>query len=273
MPKLLHPTLTLVRGSHFVPSEFRTTQPVGQLQPPKFKLKLRKRCGVVGQETSPVSQPNPIPYQNGTFFGFGEITKRVKIKIDDKRMMGIGLLYALNGDSSTLRSTTMLPALRYRTPGYEYDAERDGRVHCTSRKTDEQYLFIGYLEEFQPEVDVPSRVEALEATHENPELTISESIGKEQRKNRRSQKPTLADELLRIGSLRTAGLDPDVDMQFLIAYLRESRATIYRKSQKKQFPPSQKRGGSVFWRLSVIERYRLGQWVAETDLGVAATHI
>lgn len=259
----------------FLPSESRTIEPVGQIQNPKVARDPEDGDGEDDrrQSTADLTTTNQVPYLTGIFFGFGEITQRVKIRIEDKRMMGTGALYAIDGESLELPDATMLPAPIHRAIGYQYDASRDVRIYCKTKKTDEQYVFFGCIEEFRPEVEAPPRVEASVASQEKPELPTVESLGKEPRKRGRRRRPAFADELGRIDSLKTAGLDPDVDMQFLIAYLRESRPTIYRKMKKGQFPPSQKRGGSVFWRMSVIERYRLGQWVAETDLNPMAGNI
>ena len=78
-------------------------------------------------------------------------------------------------------------------------------------------------------------------------------------------------ELVRVAQIRTTGLDPDVDMEFIRAYFPTSPATAYRKIKLGAFPKQIKRGSSSVWPFSVIEAYRLGQWVSSVDAGASGT--
>ncbi|WP_295855119.1 hypothetical protein [uncultured Xylophilus sp.] len=68
-------------------------------------------------------------------------------------------------------------------------------------------------------------------------------------------------ELDRIGAERAAGLDSTVRIEFLIIYLGESRANLYRKMSlvPAQFPQPVKRGRGSFWLMSVIDAYKTGK--------------
>jgi len=63
-----------------------------------------------------------------------------------------------------------------------------------------------------------------------------------------------------IAAQRAAGLDPDLRMSFIPAFLQESKASLYRK-MGKGFPHPIKRGKSSFWPMSQIEAYKAGQLV------------
>jgi predicted DNA-binding transcriptional regulator AlpA len=78
-------------------------------------------------------------------------------------------------------------------------------------------------------------------------------------------------ELVRIAQIRTTGLDPDVDMEFICAYFPTSPATAYRKIKLGTFPAPTKRGSRSVWPFSVIEAYRLGQWVNSVNAGASGT--
>ena len=78
-------------------------------------------------------------------------------------------------------------------------------------------------------------------------------------------------ELVRIERTRATGLDPHVDVEFIIAYFPTSRATAYRKIKLGTFPAPIKRGSRSVWPFSVIEAYRLGQWVSSADAGASGT--
>ena len=58
----------------------------------------------------------------------------------------------------------------------------------------------------------------------------------------------------------SAGLDPDLRMSFIPAFLQESKASLYRK-MGKGFPQPIKRGKGSFWPMSQIEAYKAGQLV------------
>ena len=63
-----------------------------------------------------------------------------------------------------------------------------------------------------------------------------------------------------IAAQRAAGLDPDLRMSFIPAFLQESKASLYRK-MGKGFPQPIKRGKGSFWPMSQIEAYKAGQLV------------
>lgn len=69
----------------------------------------------------------------------------------------------------------------------------------------------------------------------------------------------LKEEFARLGATVAQGFDPDVRLAHVIALTSESRATIYRKLAKGEFPIPMKRGRAIFWRLSQITEYRLGK--------------
>jgi len=68
-------------------------------------------------------------------------------------------------------------------------------------------------------------------------------------------KGTSSSHLDAIAAQQKAGLDPDVRMSFIVTYVGESRANIYRK-MGKEFPMPTKRGRGSFWPLSVIDAYK-----------------
>lgn len=69
---------------------------------------------------------------------------------------------------------------------------------------------------------------------------------------------TFVARLRSIADLRDAGLDPDVDLAFIVAYVGESRATIYDKVARGDLSKPVKRGRSSFWPLSVVDAYKKG---------------
>jgi predicted DNA-binding transcriptional regulator AlpA len=73
-----------------------------------------------------------------------------------------------------------------------------------------------------------------------------------------NRRVVFAERLRRIADLRGAGLDPDVDLAFIVAYVGESRATIYGKVARGDLPKPVKRGRSSFWPLSVVDAYKKG---------------
>lgn len=99
-------------------------------------------------------------------------------------------------------------------------------------------------------VPVTKRASTLDAdnatsTHQNAPLQRTEG----------KAKATALPHIDAIAAQRQAGLDPDVRMSFIVTYVGESRANIYRK-MGKEFPMPTKRGRGSFWPLSVIDAYK-----------------
>lgn len=67
-------------------------------------------------------------------------------------------------------------------------------------------------------------------------------------------------ELADISADIKAGLDPYVRHSFIVRYLRESRATLYRKMKQDLFPKPVKRDRGSFWPMSQIEAYKRGEY-------------
>ena len=103
------------------------------------------------------------------------------------------------------------------------------------------------------------------------EQVSAERLGMPVHKSVAARQTRFQQELVRIAQIRTTGLDPDVDMEFIRAYFRTSPATAYRKIKLGTFPRQIKRGSSSVWPFSVIEAYRLGQWVSSADAGASGT--
>lgn len=71
----------------------------------------------------------------------------------------------------------------------------------------------------------------------------------------KGKKRSLASQVDAIAAQRQAGLDPDVRMSFIVTYVGESRANLYKK-MGQDFPMPTKRGRGSFWPLSVIDAYK-----------------
>jgi predicted DNA-binding transcriptional regulator AlpA len=67
-------------------------------------------------------------------------------------------------------------------------------------------------------------------------------------------------ELASISAHRQAGLDPDVKVAFIVQYVHESHANLYRKMAAGLFPKPIKRGRGSFWPMSQVEAYKRGEY-------------
>lgn len=103
------------------------------------------------------------------------------------------------------------------------------------------------------------------------EQVSAKMLGRPAHKSVAARQARFQQELVRIAQIRTTGLDPDVDMEFIRAYFPTSPATAYRKIKLGTFPAPIKRGSRSVWPFSVIEAYRLGQWVSSVDAGASGT--
>lgn len=238
---------------------------------------MSKLIRVLKKKRNFVPKKKRVHVSDALYCGVHARTGGLKLLIEGKRKVGFGELYLLGSVEEQTGPTVKLPELKLVVPGIDFDAKLKVRLYCRCNKSGTEYLFCGYIEDYWPkEIAFTAPVDVLVPQLGTPAVSPDESqeIVKTPLKPKRAStvrcRPTFDEELRRICSMRDAGLDPDLDMNFLIGYLPEGRATIYRKLKKKQFPPPLKRGGKVIWRLSVIEKYRLGQWVGKTDMDPAA---
>ena len=195
---------------------------------------------------------------------------------DGQKLMGVGLLEACGDANAPHLDNTV-----YTVPGYVANATKDKVWMCRGAMDGKPFRFTGRMIPYVPAVkssssaahpmDVEQMMRA--ATDVNPpsldampmtadacsSISPTAAPAEVRKRTMRALPANYATELERIRLARAAGLDPDVRIDFIVPYLSESRANIYRKLKLGQFPKSVKRGRGSYWPLSVVEAYRTGK--------------
>ncbi len=205
------------------------------------------------------------------YLGFNEKQHRFIFLKDGERLWGHGSLY------KAFKSTTSQHALKPYKTTRESDAfEHTGaKLRCIGHKTGKAYMFRGELiaeagKSFtappasKPTADLAGKqptppVQKQDCANDAVPPTTAARPTAEAKTTRRAER-SYEDRLHELTAQRKAGLDPYVDLKFLIQHLDESRATIYRKTALGKFPLPIKRGGGRinYWLFSEIEAYKAG---------------
>jgi len=193
---------------------------------------------------------------------------RFRIKVRGKNALVCGVAYQVI--SSVKRTADgkklWVEKLFGTTPGYKALALHDQRfiAHCPTSGT--RFRVIGQLKYLDAKrAVVPVNVHPVETNQAANGIAIALSphaVDAIPRGRTQRTKRAFALELEAIAAQRAAGLDPDVRLWFITAYLGESRANLYRKLGTT-FPKPIKRGRSSFWPMSVIEEYKVGTYCGE----------
>jgi predicted DNA-binding transcriptional regulator AlpA len=151
------------------------------------------------------------------------------------------------------------------TPGYQESAYSDKSIvaHCPT--TGKSYRVTGLFKKLNPKPiltnchseDVSASIECQSQNEKSESPLVVKVDGRIQRTQVAFQR-----EFEVIAAQRAAGLDPDLRMSFIPAFLGESKASLYRK-MGKGFPQPIKRGKGSFWPMSQIEAYKAGQLVGD----------
>jgi predicted DNA-binding transcriptional regulator AlpA len=153
--------------------------------------------------------------------------------------------------------------LRSTTPGYKASTSRDQRLIAYCPNTGTRFRIVGqvkHLVESSASGSVNSHSEKTKCKSGDGANTLSRNSANESQKaSDKQSKHAFAREYEAIAIQRSAGLDPDVRLWFITAYLGESRANLYRK-MGVSFPKPIKRGKSSFWPMSLIEAYKAGTY-------------
>lgn len=199
---------------------------------------------------------------------------RHRIMLNGERNVATAVLYEIVSNNKLDAKAGSIRRLVSTTPGYEKGAEGEVNFVAQCPESKKRYRLIGWLKSCsaKPTLPVPMVPVALvepatpTATTREVGKTISKataSEGKVLKKNRSRavhEHHACARELERIAAHRAAGLDPDLRMEFIVDYLGESRATLYRK-MGKSFPMPIKRGKGSFWPMSQIDAYKAGTYL------------
>lgn len=149
------------------------------------------------------------------------------------------------------------------TPGYQESGCSDKSVVAYCPKTGKSYRVTGLFQKLNPKPivtnchseDASASIECQSQIEKSESPLVVKVDGSIQRTQAAFQR-----ELEVIAAQRAAGLDPDLRMSFIPAFLGESKASLYRK-MGKEFPQPIKRGKGSFWPMSQIEAYKAGQLV------------
>lgn len=192
---------------------------------------------------------------------------RIRVKVRGQNYLVTGTLaqrsMLVNASGKKKFSYTQLVS----TPGYKPSADCDKKVIAWCKVAAKSYRVVGQFKKLTPKPLTRSNAVGQTSTAASVQLAGTEFA--------RHQAAAAKDGNLRpprsyqvhferIFAQRAAGLDPDLRMSFIAAFLGESKANLYRK-MGKEFPMPIKRGKGSFWPMSKIEAYKAGQ-----DLGVAA---
>ena len=200
---------------------------------------------------------------------------RHRIMINGEKNAATAVLYEIVLKKKRDAKAGSIRRLVSTTPGYEKGAEGEMSFIAQCPKSKKRYRLIGWLKSCseKPALPEPLVPVALVVEPAMPTATTSEvdkiiskataSEGKVLKKNRSRavhERHACARELERIAAHRASGLDPDLRMEFIVDYLGESRATLYRK-MGKSFPMPIKRGKGSFWPMSQIDAYKAGTYL------------
>jgi len=153
------------------------------------------------------------------------------------------------------------------TPGYQESVSSDKSIVAYCPTTGKSYRVTGLFKKLNPKPivtnclteQVPVAIPLQTQIATSPEQIAVKVKARDSYTQKSFQRQYEV-----IAAQRAAGLDPDLRMSFIPAFLQESKASLYRK-MGKGFPHPIKRGKSSFWPMSQIEAYKAGQLV-----GVAA---
>lgn len=216
-------------------------------------------------EVSP-RQLDLVNHQSNTVHGQSP-DGRIRVKVRGQNYLVTGTLaqrsMLISASGKKKFSYTQLVS----TPGYKPSADSDKKVFAWCTITAKSYRVVGQFKKLTPKPLTRSNAVGQTSTAASVQLAGTELAQRQEvttkGDNVRPSRSCQVD-FERIFAQRAAGLDPDLRMSFIVAFLGESKANLYRK-MGKEFPMPIKRGKGSFWPMSKIEAYKAGQ-----NFGVAA---
>lgn len=186
--------------------------------------------------------------------------RRIRIKQNGANCLVTGTLSELRSRLDENKQHKWSRRLIATTPGYEASSANDKSVIAHCPKTGKSYRVTGLFKELKPKPIVsnslPLPVQAATPPKSQFDKLLHPIEVKVKAHDLRLRQQFQRDYEV-IAAQRAAGLDPDLRMSFIPAYVGESKASLYRK-MGKEFPSPTKRGKSSFWPMSKIEAYKAG---------------
>ena len=185
---------------------------------------------------------------------------RIRIKQNGANYLITGTLSELRSRLDENKEHKWSRRLIATTPGYKASMANDKSVIAHCPKTGKGYRVTGLFKELKPKPIVSNSLPLLAQATIPLKLQFDKLLDpievKVKAQDSRTQQQYQRDYEV-IAAQRAAGLDPDLRMSFIPAFLGESKANLYRK-MGKAFPKPVKRGKGSFWPMSQIEAYKAG---------------
>lgn len=201
-------------------------------------------------------------HQSNTVHG-KNLDGRIRIKQNGANYLVTGTLEELRSCVNVYGFECWSSRLIATTPGYQASIANDEGVIAHCLKTGKTYHVKGLFEKLKPKPNVTNCLteQVPAAIPLQPQIAISPDPVAVKVKVRDSRtQESFQRQYEAIAAQRAAGLDPDLRMSFIPAFLGESKASLYRK-MGKEFPQPIKRGKGSFWPMSQIEAYKAGQLI------------
>ena len=191
---------------------------------------------------------------------------RHRVKRSDKRYLVAGAVYDHLGDQAEPGKSCWCATPRLTSPGFDASKPETKTSILHVENSSALVRVVGIFTPHVKNTDAKPNAATVAVAQDVPvqpglDLPGVCDAGTSSRKKRPTPavNDRVASEFERVGQAVRSGLDPDVKLAFVAAYLQLSRATVYRHIAKGtgKFPPGTVRAGGRFWRYSEIEAYRM----------------
>lgn len=222
----------------------------------------------------------------GVYLGDSKKSGLLKVRVGGAPFLVEGAVFPIIGPGRTANAIRVAKVPEYASPGFRDDNPANARKTVTDKATGELVRVVGIFRPFEKARPATDKLDANASaivTESQPvppvvaagDANLAPSIAKTARRRQvRDPMREMASQLEAIGAARQQGIDLDVGLDFVVAYLKTSRASIYRGMASGRFPPGFVRGGRRRWLFSEIEKFRLcvnaGVSVAQSERAIEA---
>ena len=191
---------------------------------------------------------------------------QLRVTLSDKRYLVAGAVYDHLGDQAEPGKSCWRATPRLTSPGFDVSNPDTKTSILRDEVSGALVRVVGIFTLYVMNTDAKPNAATVAPAQDAPvqaglDLQGVCDAGAPSRKKRPTPAANdrVASEFERVGQAVRSGLDPDVKLPFVAAYLQLSRATVYRHIAKGtgKFPPGTVRAGGRFWRYSEIEAYRM----------------